>query len=228
MFDKTDKKLTLDEETKNFFEEIENREKTVDKMGFTKYFSYEPTALVNKLLGQNTQDLRKSLDEIKEQNIKLNKDERNSTNDRSENDRLNMILGVIDRIYQFFEHKVLPGEQSDKLRLPKWVKVNKKRFNEILSTVTKAKNEGLRTNVDGREITLDNSESLVKDLGNGILDGNEFENRCNDIANDVKAIVNKASITRNQAKIVEILSLLKEIPKLKNLMKNQILQTCLN
>ena len=228
MFDKTDKKLTLDEETKNFFEEIENREKTVDKMGFTKYFSYEPTALVNKLLGQNTQDLRKSLDEIKEQNIKLNKDERNSTNDRNENDRLNMILGVIDRIYQFFEHKVLPGEQSDKLRLPKWVKVNKKRFNEILSTVTKAKNEGLRTNVDGREITLDNSESLVKDLGNGILDGNEFENRCNDIANDVKAIVNKASITRNQAKIVEILSLLKEIPKLKNLMKNQILQTCLN
>ena len=168
------------------------------------------------------------MDEIKEQNIKLNKDERNSTNDRSENDRLNMILGVIDRIYQFFEHKVLPGEQSDKLRLPKWVKVNKKRFNEILSTVTKAKNEGLRTNVDGREITLDNSESLVKDLGNGILDGNEFENRCNDIANDVKAIVNKASITRNQAKIVEILSLLKEIPKLKNLMKNQILQTCLN
>ena len=102
------------------------------------------------------------MDEIKEQNIKLNKDERNSTNDRNENDRLNMILGVIDRIYQFFDHKVLPGEQSDKLRLPKWVKVNKKRFNEILSTVTKAKNEALRINVDGREITLDNTESLLR------------------------------------------------------------------
>ena len=162
LFDKTDKKLTLDEETKNFIKEIKNRQKNVDKKGFTKYFSYEPTTLVNKLLGQNTQDLRKSLDEIKEQNIKLNKDERNSTNDRSENDRLNMILGVIDRIYQFFEHKVLPGEQSDKLRLPKWVKVNKKRFNEILSTVTKAKNEALRINVDGREITLDNTESLLR------------------------------------------------------------------
>ena len=200
MFDKTDKKLTLDEETKNFFEEIENREKTVDKMGFTKYFSYEPTALVNKLLGQNTQDLRKSLDEIKEQNIKLNKDERNSTNDRSENDRLNMILGVIDRIYQFFEHKVLPGEQSDKLRLPKWVKVNKKRFNEILSTVTKAKNEGFRVNVDGIEITPDNTISLLKDLGNGLADGHEFKNRYNDIVDDTKAIVNKASIPRNQKK----------------------------
>ena len=200
MFDKTDKKLTLDEETKNFFEEIENREKTVDKMGFTKYFSYEPTALVNKLLGQNTQDLRKSLDEIKEQNIKLNKDERNSTNDRNENDRLNMILGVIDRIYQFFEHKVLPGEQSDKLRLPKWVKVNKKRFNEILSTVTKAKNEALRINVDGREITLDKTESLLKDLGKRVLDGHEFKIEYNNIVDDVKAIVNKLMITRKQEK----------------------------
>ena len=92
MFDKTDKKLTLDEETKKFFEEIENREKTVDKMGFTKYFSYEPTALVNKLLGQNTQDLTKSLDKIKQQKIKLNEDERNGTNNKNENDELNNIL----------------------------------------------------------------------------------------------------------------------------------------
>ena len=92
LFDKIDKKLTLDEETKKFFEEIENREKTVDKMGFTKYFSYEPTALVNKLLGQNTQDLTKSLDKIKQQKIKLNEDERNGTNNKNENDELNNIL----------------------------------------------------------------------------------------------------------------------------------------
>ena len=79
-----------------------------------------------------------------------------------------MILSVIDRIYQFFEYKFLSGEQSDELKLSKWVKVNKKRFNEILSTVAKATNEGLRANVDGREITLNNTESLLKDLGNGI------------------------------------------------------------
>ena len=41
--------------------------------------------------------------------------------------------------------------------LPNWVEISEKRFNEILSTVTKAKNDGLRTNVDGREITLDNT-----------------------------------------------------------------------
>ena len=52
-----------------------------------KYFSSEPTALVNKFLGQNTQDLRKSLDNIKQQKIKLNKNERNSTNNKNENDR---------------------------------------------------------------------------------------------------------------------------------------------
>ena len=55
-------------------------------------------------------------------------------------------------------------DKTDKeLMLPNWVEINEKRFNQILSRVTKAKNEGLRTNVDGREITLDNTESLLKD-----------------------------------------------------------------
>ena len=60
LFDKTDKTLTLDEETKIFFKEIKNREKIVDKKKFREYFSYKPTALVNNLLSQNTQDLKKS------------------------------------------------------------------------------------------------------------------------------------------------------------------------
>ena len=72
------------EKQKNFFKEIENREKGVDKKRLMKWFNYEPTSLVNKLLGQNTQDLKKSLDEIKQQRIKSNKDERNSTNNKNE------------------------------------------------------------------------------------------------------------------------------------------------
>ena len=55
-----------------------------------------------KLLTQNTPDLKKSLDNINQQKIELDKDERNSTNNKTENDRLNMILSVIDRIYKFF------------------------------------------------------------------------------------------------------------------------------
>ena len=55
-----------------------------------------------KLLTQNTPDLKKSLDKINQQKTELDKDERNSTNNKTENDRLNMILSVIDRIYKFF------------------------------------------------------------------------------------------------------------------------------
>ena len=109
--------------------------------------------LVDKLLGQNTQDFKKSLDEIKQQKIKLKEDERNknnSTNNKNKDDELNNILSFIGGVYQFFEYKCLLGEQSDELKLPKRVKVMKTRFNETLSTVTKAKNEGLRINVDGR------------------------------------------------------------------------------
>ena len=205
LFDKTDKKLMLYEETKKFIKEIKTQEKNVDKKGLTKYFSYKPTTLMTKLLGQNTQDLRKSLDKIKEQKIKLNEDKRSSTDNQNKN-------GKLVRIYHFFSINFCLGEQSDELNLPKWININKKRFNEILSTVTKAKNEGLRTNVDGREIKLNNTESLVKDLGNGLVDNHEFTNRYNDIVYDVEAIVNKASITRSQ-KTVKIWSLLKEISK---------------
>ena len=92
------------------------------------------------------------------------------------------------------------SSQPGRLMLPKWVKVSEKRFNEILSTVTKAKNEGLRTDVDGRQITLDNTENFLKDLGNRILDRPEFKNRYNNIANDVETIVNRSIATRNKKK----------------------------
>ena len=54
------------------------------------------------------------MDTIQEQKIKLGKDERNSTHNKNKNDRLNMILNLIDRIYQFFEYKFLwkPEKQS--------------------------------------------------------------------------------------------------------------------
>ena len=56
------------------------------------------------------------MDEIKQKKIELNKDERNSTSNKNENDRLNTILSVIDRIYQFFKYKFLSklDKQSDR------------------------------------------------------------------------------------------------------------------
>ena len=100
---------------------------------------------------------------------------------------------MIDVVYYLF-NSLRISSKPGRLMLPKWVEISEKWFNEILCTVTKAKNEGLRTNVDGREITIDNVESLLKDLGN------EFKNRYNDIVNDVETIADKPTITRNRKK----------------------------
>ena len=62
-----------------------------------------------------------------------------------------------------FELNYIISATSDKLKLPTWVKVSQKRFDEILSIITKAKNSGLKANVDGKEITPDKAESLLKD-----------------------------------------------------------------
>ena len=75
MFDKTDKELTLDEETKNFTKEIKKLRKECCLSRDLQNI-LATTTLVNNLLGQNAQDLRKSLDKIKQQKVKLNKDER--------------------------------------------------------------------------------------------------------------------------------------------------------
>ena len=54
---------------------------------------------------------------------------------------------MIDVVYYLFNSLGITSHPG-RLMLPKWVKVSEKRFNEILSTVTKAKNEGLRINVE--------------------------------------------------------------------------------
>ena len=56
------------------------------------------------------------MNEIKQQKIKLNEDERNSTNNKNKYDELKNILSDIDRIDQFFKYKFSPGEQPDELQ----------------------------------------------------------------------------------------------------------------
>ena len=95
--------------------------------------------------------------------------------------------------------------------LPKWVNVSEKIFNEILSTVTEAKNNRLKINADGREITLDNTESLVKCLGSGKINKRQFKKEYSNIANGVEKTLNRPMFTRNQIKIIESLSLVRVI-----------------
>ena len=127
-----------------------------------------------------------------------------------------MILSVIDSIYQFFKYKLLPGEQPEELKLPKWVNVSKEVFNEILSIITKVKNNRLKSNVDGKEITLDNAESLLKGIASEKIIRYQFKKECNNIAGDVEVIVQKSMTSRCQEKMIEILSMLTEIPKSKD------------
>ena len=212
MFDKINKKLTLDGETKSFIKEIENKKKIVDKKGFTKYFSYEPTALVNKLLGQNTQDLRKSLNEIKQQNIKLNEDERNSTNNKNKNDELNNILSVIDRIYKFFEYRFLPGEQPDESNLPKWIKVSKQRFHMIKKKVQNAKFNNLQARPKGSKvININESNKLLHEIENSRITYEQALKRIKSIRSDSDKLVNAQSININQVNVLSILFMVNEI-----------------
>ena len=175
---------------KKIFKEIENREQIVDKKKFKEYFSYEPTALVNNLLSQNTQDLKKSLNEIKQQNIKLNEDERNSANNKNKNDELNNILSVIDRIYQFLEYKFLPGEQPDESNLPKWVKVSKQRFDVKKMKVQNAKTNNLQARPKGSKvININKSNKLFHEIGKCQITYEEALNRIENIRSDINKTI---------------------------------------
>ena len=101
--------------------------------------------------------------------------------------------------------------QPSRLMLPKWANVSEEKFNEILSTVTKAKNNGLKINADGREVTLDNTESLLKSVGSGKINKNQFKKEYKNIANGVEKTLNRSMFTRNQIKMIKILSLLRGI-----------------
>ena len=110
----------------------------------------------------------------------------------------------------------MPDKQLNKSKIQKWIGLSKERFNEILSAVTKAKKDWLKTNVDGREITLDNAESLLKGIASGKINGNEFKRENNDIVDDVEPILQNSMLTRSQENMVKLLSLLSEISKSKD------------
>ena len=117
---------------------------------------------------------------------------------------------MVDVVYYLF-NSLGTSSQPRRLILVKWLKVSEKRFNEILSIVTKAKNNGFKTSAGGKKITLDRAESLLKDLGNGLINRCEFKKKYNKIVDDVKSILETTKLTRSQNKILKVLSLLKEI-----------------
>ena len=112
-----------------------------------------------------------------------------------------------------FELDDIMSTKSNKLKLPKWVKVSKKKLNEILSIITEAKNNGLKANVDGEKITLDKAWSLLKDISSKKIIRHEFQEKYNNTVNDVDKILNKQPFTTNEQNMIKFVSLLKEIIK---------------
>ena len=106
--------------------------------------------------------------------------------------------------YKQFELDNIISTKSDKLKLPKWIKESKTRFNEILSTITDAKNNGLKANVNGEEITLDQAESLLKGINSKKINVHEFKEKFNDIVKDVKKILTKQKFTINEQDMIKI------------------------
>ena len=88
-------------------------------------------------------------------------------NNKNKNDKLNNIISVINRIYQFFEYKLLPGEQPDEWNLPQWVKVSKKRFSVIKKKAQNAKINDLQARLKGSKIiNINKSNKLLHKIEN--------------------------------------------------------------
>ena len=114
----------------------------------------------------------------------------------------NKIIDVLNYLFNLFNldkrSLLLKNKKPDELKLPRYVGASKERFNEILNIITKVKNDGLRTNEDGREITLNNVESLLKCLASGKINTSQFKKEYNNFVDDVKAILQKPMVTRSQ------------------------------
>ena len=206
LFDKTDKKLKLDGETKKDEEsKLTELPKWIgSKNGFKKAIK------LIEYIRADTNNVKSSSGDKKVFNNldKLINDIKNKETTRKNTiEKIKNILSDLDQQRQkestVFQNKMIDAvyylfnslgisSKPDRLMLPKWIKVSEERFKEILSTVTKAKNEGLKANGGRREIALVNTERLLKDLASGKIDKREFRKKHNIIADDVRTVKSKS------------------------------------
>ena len=118
-----------------------------------------------------------------------------------------MILSVIDRIYQLFEYKFFSGEQSNESKLPKWVKVSKKkRFGVIKNKVQNAKNNNFQARPNrSNAINFNESKKLLYDIEHSKITYEEAMKRIQNICSDINKIINMRSLNSNQINVLNIL-----------------------
>ena len=162
--DKTDKKLKLDGETKK----VEESKPTALPKWLHSKNDFRNAIKLTEDIRADTNNVKSSSGNKKVFNNldKLINDIKNKKTTRKNTiEKIKNIVSDLDQQRQkestVFQNKMIDvvyylfnslgiSSKPNRLMLPKWVKVSEERFNEILSTVTKAKNEGLKIIVDGR------------------------------------------------------------------------------
>ena len=94
--------------------------------------------------------------------------------------------------------------------LPPWIKVSKSRFNEIKDVITRANEGKLMTRLEGRNITLKNTEKLLEGMISGKINKKKARDMFNDIAENVNKL-NKLKPTESRQKSLPVFKQLEEI-----------------
>ena len=190
LFDKTEKELTLDGKTKKnkkpkltalpkwlyskndfieaikLIEDIKVDKNNVKPNGDKKVFN-DLNELINNIKNSKTKKQKVTINKIRD--IVSDLDQlRKKESTVFKNKKIDVVY------YLFGINSLGINSKPGILMLQKWIKISKIRFNEILSTVTKAKNEGLRTNVDGREIQKNLQSKSIKVQSTLFKNGNNF------------------------------------------------------
>ena len=126
--------------------------------------------------------------------------------------KIKMTSLIISAIEQFFEYKYLPGEQPEELKLPKWVKVSKKRFDVIKKKVQNAKINNLQARPKGgKVININESNKLLHEIENSQITYEEALKRIENIHRDINKIISMQSLNLNQINVLNTLFMVNEI-----------------
>ena len=81
--------------------------------------------------------------------------------------------------------------------IPEWVKMTKSRFDRIRSMIIRGVNNGLKTKIDNKTITLNNAKKMIEDIVSGKIDKNEAVSMYNNIIVIEFKTVMKSQSTKN-------------------------------
>ena len=105
----------------------------------------------------------------------------------------------------------MSDKQPDELKLPKWVKVKKKRFDVIKNKVQNARDNNLQARQNrGSLINFDKSNKLLQDIEHSKFTYEEALKRINNIGSDITKVINKESINLNQIRVINTLFMVDE------------------